>query len=260
MTASTLAQGAPGSARRSGGFSPNHPWDRNFFLVYAALIWLGILSGFGPEVAKHIQTHAKPYPPIVHLHAAVFMGWLVLFSGQVLLIRARRLDLHRTLGWVMLGVAAAMAVLGPATALVADHGKIGTPDADPAFLAIQFTDIAAFVGLLGAAVLLRDRAAAHKRLTLLATIYISDAGFARWLGDGLHGLFGDGAGSYWASAYLGTAVLMLGIGVYDLATRRRLHPAWLAGLAWAAAMEATALTLYFSPAWKPVAARLIAMA
>jgi hypothetical protein len=261
MTASSLTQDAPGSARRrAGGFPPNHPWDRNFFLVYVALIWLGVLSGFGPEVAKHIQTHAKPYPPIVHVHAAVFMGWLALFSAQVLLIRARRRDLHRTLGWAMLGVAAVMAVLGPATALIADHGKIGTPDAEPAFLAVQFTDIAAFVGLLGAAVLLRNHAAAHKRLILLGTLYITDAGFARWLGGGLHGLFGDAPGSYWASLYLGTTALMLGIGAYDLATRRRLHPAWLAGFAWAAAMEATALMLYFSPAWKPVAARLIAAA
>ena len=78
-----------------------------------------------------------------------------------------------------------MMVLGPATALIADHGKIGTPDDDPGFLAIQFTDIIAFVGLLSAAVLFRNTAPVHKRLVLMATIYITDAGFARWLGDGV---------------------------------------------------------------------------
>ena len=159
--------------------------------------------GFGPEIVKHVQTHAKPFPLIVHFHAAAFVGWLVLFTVQVLLIRTKRGALHRKLGFAMLGVAAVMMVLGPATALIADHGKIGTPDADPAFLAVQFTDIVAFVGLLGAAVLLRDRAAAHKRLTLLATIYITDAGFGRWLGDAVHRGLGDSAISFWASLYLG---------------------------------------------------------
>ena len=55
-------------------------------------------------------------------------------------------------------------------------------------------------------------------------------------------------------------MLILGVGAYDLITRRRLHPAYVAGLAWAAAMEATALALYFNASWKPVAAHLIAMA
>ena len=32
-------------------------------------------------------------------------------------------------------------------------------------------------------------------------------------------------------------LLFLGIGAYDLITRRRLHPAYLAGLVWVLAME-----------------------
>jgi hypothetical protein len=261
MTASTVPDNsgrmAP-PARRN--FAPHHGWDRNFHLLYAGLIWLGILMGFGPEVAGRLQGHAKPFPLIVHFHAAAFVGWLALFTAQILLIRTKRWDVHRKLGFSMIGLAVVMAFLGPATALIADAREIGTPASDPAFLAIQFTDIAAFVGLLATAVVFRNTAAVHKRLILLATIYISDAGFARWLGGPLHRLFGDSPGSFWASAYLATATLMLGMGAYDLLTRRRLHPAWLGGLAWAAAMQITAISLYFSPAWKPVAAHLIGLA
>lgn len=258
MTASSLGQ----SSRRLAPppFAPNHPWDRNFFLLYVGLAWLGILSGFVPEIAHHVSAHEKPFPLIVHFHAVAFMGWLALFSVQVLLIRIKRPALHRKLGYAMLGLAAVMMVLGPATALIADHGKIGTPDDDPGFLAIQFTDIIAFVGLLSAAVRFRNSAPVHKRLILMATVYITDAGYARWLGGPAHSLLGDTAFSHWASAYSGTMLLFLGIGVYDLITRRRLHPAYLAGLVWVLAMEMTALGLYATPAWKTLAASWIAAA
>jgi len=258
MTASSLGQ----SSRRlaPAPFAPNHPWDRNFFLTYVGLAWLGILSGFVPEIVHHLQAHEKPFPVIVHFHAVAFMGWLALFSVQVLLIRAKRSALHRRLGFAMLGLGAIMMVLGPATALIADHGKIGTPDADPGFLSIQFTDILSFVGLLSAAAVFRNTAPIHKRLILMATVYITDAGFARWLGGPVTKLLGQSPGAMWASLYIATATLMLGIGAYDLITRKRLHPAYLAGLAWVAAMQFTAVALYFTPAWKALAASWIAAA
>jgi uncharacterized membrane protein len=256
MTASSLGQ----SSRRLAPFAPNHPWDRNFFLLYVGLAWLGILSGFVPEIVHHVSAQEKPFPLIVHFHAVAFMGWLALFSVQVLLIRTKRPELHRKLGYAMLGLAAVMMVLGPATALIADHGKIGTPDDDPGFLAIQFTDIAAFVGLLSAAVLFRNKAPVHKRLVLMATIYITDAGYARWLGGAAHSVFEHTPFSHWAPAYSGTMLLFLGVGLYDLITRRRVHPAYLGGLVWVLAMEVTALSLYANPAWTKLAASWIAAA
>src|ERR1700761_1770669 len=92
------AASAPRQSPASQRFARHHPWDRNFFLVYVVLIWVGILSGFVPQVIKHINTHAPAYPPIVHIHAVVFVGWLVLLTSQVLLIRSARLHLHRALG------------------------------------------------------------------------------------------------------------------------------------------------------------------
>ncbi|MBS0334657.1 MAG: hypothetical protein JSS35_17950 [Proteobacteria bacterium] len=181
MTASSLDGAAAGLGRGSGPFAPHHGWDRNFYLLIAAGAWFGILAGFGPDIARHVQTHARPFPLIVHFHAVAFMGWLVLFTVQILLIRTRRAAIHRKLGFAMIGLAGIMMVLGPATALIADHAKIGTPEADPGFLSVQFTDIVAFVGLLSAAVLFRNAAPIHKRLILLSTLYITDAGFGRWL-------------------------------------------------------------------------------
>ena len=90
-------------------FAPYHRWDRNFFLLYVALIWFGIAMGFVPEIAKHMRTPAARYPLIVHIHAAAFVGWLILLTVQVLLVRGQRLDLHRKLGVLGAGLAVFLA-------------------------------------------------------------------------------------------------------------------------------------------------------
>jgi len=254
----------PASAATAGAssrsFAADHPWDRNFHLALLALAWLGILMGFGGDIAEHLSKHRPPYPVIVHVHGVVFMGWLVLFTVQILLVRQRKLGLHRRLGAGMAWVAACMLFLGPATALHMQHLRAGQPDAEPAFLSIQFTDLLAFAGLITAGLLRRKAPAAHKRLMFLGTLYITDAGFARWLGDALSAVFGSGPVGFWFSLYAPTVVLMLLLGGYDLVTRRRLHPTYVAGLAWVLACQLTALLLYYSPWWADCAKKIIARA
>ena len=242
---------------RQAPFPPYAKSDRNFFLTYVILIWFGILNGFVPEIVRHVASNKPPYPLIIHVHAIAFVGWLVVLTTQIVLIRRNRHDLHRKLGLAAIALAAAMIVIGPATAVYMQRYHWGTPESDPAFLAIQLTDILAFAGLAGSAFLLRADSPAHKRLIILATLYISDAGFARFLGDGVHSLLGDGFFPFMAEAYLANDLLALGTGGYDLATRRRLHPAYLWGLAWTFGLQATASFLYHQPWMKTVATHLI---
>jgi len=117
------------------------------------------------------------------------------------------------------GLAAAMVVLGPATALVVDAKRFAATGHAPVFLAVQFADILAFAGLTAAGLLMREVPSAHKRLMLLGLIYISDAGFARYLNDFMASPFGHGFWGEAAGLYLGSDLLMIGLGVYDLATR-----------------------------------------
>ena len=51
--------------------------------------------------------------------------------------------------------------------------------------------------------------------------------------------------------------LIVGMGIYDITTRRRLHPVYAIGTAWVFANQLTAVSLLLSPAWKPWALRLI---
>jgi hypothetical protein len=237
-------------ARHDGG-------DRNFFLLYVVLIWVGILSGFGPQVVHHLQSHASPYHPIIHVHAVIFVSWLALLTTQILLIRSGRPDVHRKLGVAGAILAPLMIIVGPATAVVTDRLRLVQPGADPGFLVVQMTDILAFAGLVIPALLWRKDPSVHKRLILLATLYITDAGFARWQGDAMQALLGDGFWGMTAQLYFGSDFLILGVGLYDWVTRRRLHRAYIAGVAWVAAVELTALLVYFDPRWAPLARHLL---
>src|ERR1700744_799077 len=108
MTA--IAAGVEGKPGRP--FAPFPRSDRRFFLVMTLLMWLGIVTGFDSDVAHHISAHEPAYPLIVHFHAAAFVGWMVLFTAQMGLIRAGRQDLHRQVVMAAVGLAAVMVVLG----------------------------------------------------------------------------------------------------------------------------------------------------
>jgi uncharacterized membrane protein YozB (DUF420 family) len=254
MSASSVAGERPVPA---GGFLDDHPWDRNFFLAWALLIWAGVLGGFVPEVLQHYATHAPAYPPIINIHGATFGGWLVLLTAQVLLIRSGRVQLHQRLGVAGAVLGAAMLVIGPATAVTMDRLEFGTANDNTPFLFVQMTDMASFAVLAGAGLLLRAHPSAHKRLMLLATLYISDAGFSRLLGDGLAQALGQGYWPYFAGLYLGNDVLILGLGGYDLITRRRLHPAYVAAVGWIAAIQMLSVHMRWDPAWKVTATHLL---
>ena len=204
-----------------------------------------------------MRDHGLDYPLIVHLHAVAFVGWLTLFTAQVALIRGNRVDLHRRLGAAGALLAALMVVIGPATALIVDRVHFEATGETPEFLAVQFTDILTFAVLTGAGLLLRARRTAHKRLMLLGLFYISNAGFARFLNGLAAAPLDPGPLGGIAHMYFGGDLLVLALGVYDLATSRRLHPAYLAGVAWIVTIEALAVVLLISPWWKALALRLI---
>jgi hypothetical protein len=111
---------------------------------------------------------------------------------------------------------------------------------------------------VSAAIALRAHAAAHKRLILLATLCLVDAGFVRiWGRRAVYAELGGGFVAFMVSVYAGNLVLIAGIGVYDLITRRRLHPAYVAGGAWVVGLLSLAGVLYVSPWWTLVALRII---
>jgi uncharacterized membrane protein YozB (DUF420 family) len=239
------------------GFVQHRPWDRSFFPLSVAVIWVVILLGFVPAIMRHVASGEPDYPLIIHIHAVAFVGFLVLLSVQVALIRGRRYDVHRRLGAFGGALALAMVVLGPWAAIVSEQVNFGTKLSDPPFLSVEFIEMIVFALQVGAAIWLRRDAAAHKRLMLLATLFLTTAGFGRWLADPLQALFGDGFLPFLVEFFGGTILLVLGLGTYDIITRHRLHPAYVAGASLGIASEVLAAWLYVDPEWKAVSLRII---
>jgi uncharacterized membrane protein YozB (DUF420 family) len=225
--------------------------------AFVAAIWIAILAGFLPDMIRHANSGEPAYRAIIHVHAIAFMAWLVLLSVQVVLVRSGRLATHRALGIAGAVLALAMIVLGPWAGIVSEQVHFGKPGGDPPFLAIEFIEMAQFALLVCAALAMRHDSPAHKRLMLLATLLLSTAGFGRWLAGPLYSLLGEGTGAFFVEFFAPALLLVLALGAYDLFTRRRLHPAYVAGATLGIAGYALASWLHDAPAWKTLSLRII---
>jgi hypothetical protein len=212
-------------------------------------IWLAIVLGFAIDMVARARSGTLDFPLIVHLHVVAYAGWLVLLAVQVWLVRTGRVAVHRRLGVAALVLLPAMIVLGPATAFygVADNPYM--PDKWIAWLSVNYTNALGSVALLTGGFLMRRNPAAHKRLMLMGTIALTEPGFSRiWLSF-LEARLGEGYVPFYFSTYIGTLVLVIAVGAYDFATRRRLHPAYIAAALWIFANEALATWLFYQPFW-----------
>ena len=232
------------------------PQDRTACLVLLILLWFGILSGFGLDLPSFLAK-APPAPEIVHLHAVIFVGWMVFLTVQILSIRNHQVAWHRRWGAFGAGLAALMLVVGPLTARAVDRQGWFIHHHQPNFLAVQLGDLVAFGVLVAFGLAFRKRPSTHKRLMLLAVIALSAAGWARLEGALDHNNWPKGWVYDFPQLYYGSVILLAAVAAYDLATRRRLHPAFLAGAAFILGWETLEVLLWRSDAFTPIARRII---
>jgi hypothetical protein len=212
-------------------------------------VWLALITGFGIDMFQRARNGGLSFPVIVHLHAIAYSAWLFLLAVQVWSMRTRRITVHRRLGLAALLLLPLMLVLGPAAAISQVATNPYMPARWIAWLAVQFTNASGSVGLLAAGLLLRRDAAAHKRLMLMGTIAVTEPGFSRIWNPALAASLGEGYLPLYFSTYVGTLLLVLAVGAYDLATRHRLHRAYVMATLWILANEAAATWLFYEPFW-----------
>jgi hypothetical protein len=118
------------------------------------------------------------------------------------------------------GLAALVVAVGVTAAILSGRQNIeaGFDDSAREFLTVPLFSMAVFLVLVAAAVALRARPQTHKRLMLLATINLLDAPIARW--PGAPGL---------TAVYVLVDCFIVAAILYDLATRRRVDPAYVWG-------------------------------
>lgn len=199
--------------------------ERRFYLMLAAIIAVTVFAGFGLDLQR-TDWNIVGLPAQVHLHAAVFFGWIILYVAQNWLVDRGSIAMHRRLGVATACLVPVMVVVGVATTVMAVRLNRVPPFFTPGlFLALDL-QIIGFAILAGWAIQLRHRSDWHKRLMLCATILIMSPALGRILPMPLMGPSGTWAIFIATMAYLGAAML------FDAQLRGRVHLAywWGAGM------------------------------
>ena len=172
MSAALSAASAPGTAPQAAFRSLRS--DHTFFSAMSIAASCTIVIGFSRTYARALHA-SPPLPGFVHLHAAVFTSWLVLFVVQASLVARGRIALHRRLGVAGMALAATMLLLGVFTAIQAARlGYLGVPGQEfpdaASFLLVPLRDITVFSTLVAFGLWNRGNPPAHKRAMLTAVL------------------------------------------------------------------------------------------
>lgn len=231
-------------------------YDRAFYSGTAILMALIVAVGFAPTYylrgyfgAPKTVSGTAVLTPLMHVHAVLFTGWVVLFIVQTALVAARRVAVHRRLGIAGALLAAAMVIVGTGTAIEAGRRGAAPPGIPPiAFLVVPIFDVTLFAVFVTAAIWKRRDKEAHKRLMLLAYVSIITAGVAR-----LPGLIVYGPLLFFGLSFL---IVVMGM-AYDVISRRRVHRVYLWGGAVLFLSVPVRLALSGTQAWRAFAEFLI---
>lgn len=176
---------------------------------------------FGPLVVGTLDQ-----PLLIHIHAAVFTGWLVLFSLQAAFAATRRVQWHLWLGKIGIGYGGLLVVVGLITGIVraSERPLGGTAER---LLFVSFADMVMFVGFFVPAIVYRRRPQLHRRLMVVAatTLLVAAVGVDRI------GYFIP-AGSARAPMTFAIWVLPVVLAmIYDFRKTGSVHPIYVIGLA-----------------------------
>jgi uncharacterized membrane protein YozB (DUF420 family) len=184
--------------------------DRVFYLAMGLLVLAVVVYGFGRSFYFAPFMPVRQIRPLLQLHAAVFSAWVLLFILQTSLISAQRRDLHRRAGIAGAFLAGLLVIVGGLTVL--ESVRLQRLQDGAVNLFGSATQLAVFAILAAAGLLLRKRAELHKRLMLVGTLALAQAGLGRIL-PGLN--LGPGG------QIVVTMLFMFSWLIYDLLTHRR---------------------------------------
>jgi hypothetical protein len=197
--------------------------DDRFFVRGAVVIALTIVAGFSVQYLMGRSTFYAP--PLVHAHAIIFMGWVVIYLTQNLLIGSGHVDIHRKLGWIALGWLGPMVLLGCLVTLNMVRGGRAPFFFRPLqFLVFDPMTLFFFAGLTLAAVAMRRQTDWHRRLHFCGMSLLLGPAFGRLLPLPLLQPWA------WEAAFAAGLLFPIAGIVADLRRRGSVHPAWRIGV------------------------------
>ncbi|MGB2627437.1 MAG: hypothetical protein WAK20_11665 [Candidatus Acidiferrum sp.] len=155
---------------------------RYFYLCMSLVLAAIVIAGFSRTVNASLFHAVPPRPLLLWIHGAAFSTWVVFFIAQSALVRARKVSVHRLLGWFGASLAAVMVVLGFTIAVVMtrfDTVVLQQKGVD-SFLSIPFVDMIIFGSCIVLAIYWRKKPEYHRRLVFIASCQLMDAALGRF--------------------------------------------------------------------------------
>lgn len=219
---------------------PRQRSDDGFFLTMAFVMAGLLIAGFSLNIVMGRSSFERPI--IVHAHAIIFMGWMVIYVLQNWLATKGPLALHRRLGWLALGWLALMLYFGTAvTVMNVQAGTVPFFFQPLHFLVFDPMSLIGCIALIGAGVSMRADTGWHRRLNYCGMALLVGPGVGRLLPMPLLIPYA------YQSAFAVVLLLpVIGI-VADWWRDGRVHPAWWWGLGGMIATEVVTEAIAFSP-------------
>ena len=209
--ASTRVTTAPRAIRR---------W---FYIGVAVLMGLTAVAGFWPTYFGPLVRGSLHQPLVIHVHAAVFVGWLVLLLTQVSLAATGRVAWHQRLGRWGIAYGGLVLVVGVATGILRAAHRVVTGGNANVLLYIASLDMILFATFFGAAIFYRRKTQLHKRLMVVAATVLLVAAVFRLP------IYPAGPMFTHLRLLAWSVPILLAIG-YDVKHRRSFHPVYALGL------------------------------
>lgn len=235
--------------------------ERRFFTTMVIAMALFVLAGFAPSYFMQPMLgglvtgrEVPPITPLIHLHAAAGMAWMLFLVWQAHLIRGKQHQRHMQNGLIGAGIALAVVVVGLVVAI--DAGRAGRHPpgwTSTAFLMMPFASALLFGAYVAAALWWRKKPDYHKRLMLLATIALLLPAGARLATYFFKGVLPAGP----PGGLVLTDLFIVGLVAYDLRKQGRLHPATLWGGGLMLLSQPGRLWFSQTDTWNAIAAKLI---
>lgn len=219
--------------------------DERFFLYASFAMAAVIVAGFSLQLIAGRSSFSAPL--LVHAHAIVFMGWVVLYVLQNRFVAAGNLALHRRLGWIGAVWIIAMIVLGCAvTIAIVRRGQTPFFFVPQHFLVFDPLSLFTFAGLTVTAIVMRRHTDWHRRLHFCA--------MATLLGPAIGRLLPMPLLIPWAWEATLPFVLLFPFvaAIADVRRNGQVHPAFVRGIA----VIAASMLMTEAVAYSPVGAAL----
>jgi hypothetical protein len=223
---------------------------RPFYIGASLLMGLIAVIGFWPTYFGPLVTGSIAQPLLIHIHATIFTGWLVLFLTQAILAATKQVAWHLRLGKIGVGYGALLVVVGSITGVLrSSRLPLGGQAEDLLFAATA--DMVVFASFFAAAIVYRRKPQVHKRLMMVAANMLLIAAVSRmtFIPPPPAGL-----PLFLAIWFLPLIAAM----AYDWFSRRRIHTVYFLGVG-AFVVRILAIPIHNTEAWGAVTRAVFAL-